>query len=99
MDQTTEDKKDRIARIREAHPFLRDSEVRLLLCHEYTMASKDHTTGGPDGIQLRLECFVDVCTRMSEYEVRNKMAVVQEHMTMTWEEAITEMTLPEDDDV
>ena len=97
MDQTTEDKKDRIARIREAHPFLRDSEVRLLLCHEYNKASKDPTTGGPDGIQIRLECFVDVCTRISEHEVRNRMAVVQEHITMSWDEAINEMVLPEDD--
>lgn len=97
MDQTTDEKKDRITRIREAHPFLRDSEVRLLLCHEYKNLQTDPTIRGPEDIQLRLEVFVDVLCRFTEHDVRNRMAVCQEHMTMSWREAITEMTLPEDD--
>ena len=97
MDQTTEDKKDRIARIREAHPFLRDSEVRLLLCHEYKSLHTDPTIRGPEDIQLRLEVFVDVLCRMSEYDVKNRMAVCQEHMVVSWQEAVDDMRLPEDD--
>lgn len=56
MDPTTEQKKDRVRRITEAHPFLRENEARLLLCHEYQNASKDPTTRGSEGIQIRLEC-------------------------------------------
>jgi hypothetical protein len=96
--ETTEDKKNRVERVLEAHPFLRDSEVRLMLCHEYKRLHSDPTIRGPEDFQLRMELFVDVLTRLSEYEVRNKMAVVAEHMAMSWQEAIKEMTLPEDDD-
>ena len=98
MAQSTEDKKDRVQRVIDSHPFLRDSEVRLLLCHEYKKLQSDPIIRGPEDFQLRMELFVDVLTRLSEHEVRNKMAVVAEHMVMSWREAVEEMTLPEDND-
>ena len=95
---TTDDKGSRIDRIKAAHSFLREAEIRLLLCHEYKLACQDPTTGGPDGVQIRLECAVDVITSLSEYEVKNKIAVVQEHIVVPWQEAMQEMHQPEDDD-
>ena len=99
MDQSTKDEpQSRVDRIKAAHSFLRENEIRLLLCHEYKLACQDPTTGGPSGIQIRLECAVDVITRLSEHEVKNKIAVVQEYITVPWEEAMEAISLLEDED-
>ena len=97
MDPTTEDKKSRVQRVLEVHDFLREADVRLLLCHEYTILRTDPTIRGPEDIQLRLELFVDVLSRLSEYEVRNRMAVCQEFMTTTWRDAIDQLALDDDE--
>ena len=77
---TTDDKGSRIDRIREHHPFLHPGWVRAMLCHQSKLAVSDPTIGGNnDALQIRLECFVDLMTRMSEHEVRNELAKVQEH--------------------
>ena len=98
MNHTENEPQSRVDRIKAAHSFLRENEIRLLLCHEYNLACNDPTTGGPSGIQIRLECAVDVITRLSEHEVKNKIAVVQEYITVPWEEAMKDMSLPEDED-
>lgn len=98
MEQTTEEKKDRVQRVLEAHTFLRDSEVRLMLCHEYQNLHSDPTIRGPEDIQLRMEAFVDVLLRMSEHAIRNHIALVQEYITVPWEEAMEAISLLEDED-
>ena len=98
MEQTTDEKKDRVQRVLEAHTFLRDSEVRLMLCHEYQNLHSDPTIRGPEDIQLRMEAFVDVLMRMSEHGIRNHIALVQEYITVPWKQAMKDMSLPEDED-
>jgi alpha-L-fucosidase len=69
----------RIDRVREVHKFLHPGLVRMMLCHQSKLAFQDPSIGGDsDGLQLRLECWVDVMRRSSEEEVRNELAKTQE---------------------
>jgi hypothetical protein len=79
MEAITEERKDRITRIREVHPYLHPGWVRAMLCYQSKQAFQDPTIHGDmDNLQLRLECFVDVMRRSSEQEAMNELSKVQE---------------------
>jgi hypothetical protein len=83
---TTKDKRDRIARIQEAHPDATETQVRAILVAHYAKVSRDPTTRGPDGIQIQMECLVDVLCRMTEHDFKNHLARTAEQFEVTWDE-------------
>jgi hypothetical protein len=95
MDPTTKDKRDRIGRIQEVHPYATETQVRAILVAHYGKVSRDPTTGGPDGIQVQMEALVDVVCRMNEYDFKNHLARTAEQFEVTWDEMTD---LMEDDD-
>jgi hypothetical protein len=86
MAQTTEDKKSRIQRIKEAHPEARDVQIRAMLIAHYDKVSKDPACRGPEGVQVQLECLTDVLCRMNEHDFRDQVAKAAELWPVSWDE-------------
>jgi len=79
---TTEEKPNRLQRITAAHPWLKENEIRLLLIYEYKRLYGDPSIRSSSDYELRLESYTDILIRMKESDIRDRMAVCQEHMVV-----------------
>ena len=86
MAPSTKDKRDRIVRIQEVHPYATETQVRAILVTHYEKVSMDPTTGGPDGVQVQMEALVDVVCRMTEHDFKNHLARTAEQFEVSWDE-------------
>jgi hypothetical protein len=78
--------KDRITRIREAHPFLNATMARGMLLAQYVDFTRSPYYRGPESLQLQMEAYTDMLCRLSEHEVRNRRAFAEEYFPYNWEE-------------
>ena len=94
MDPSTDDATEklideqlsRVERIKQAHPYARDVQIRGLLIVAYDGAVKDPSTGGPEGVQILMESYVDILLRMTEHDFKDELAMAAEYWQYTWDE-------------
>jgi len=85
MDQTTE-RKSRVELLREAHPFLTETQASCMLVAHYKKVTSDPMFRGPEALEVQMVNWTDVLCRMNEHDLRNELARTAEHFPYSWAE-------------
>ena len=66
---------NRLQQLSEAHSWLSEGDIRLLLAHNYLKFSKEFT--GPN-VQQMLDNYTTIASRLPEHDLRNQLCRVKE---------------------